>query len=210
MKLIDFLTSNTEDVDLYVDGIDGIAVCSADDIPMLTPLGIEHFKACFDLEVEYNLIEGTDEDYDAMYDYEDGKTEDGGRMYLAWEFISALAGYCSCSDFDKWFDIEHSIKDNFFDTDNNTEVYAVVHSYRDEKNGLDNTSIIGIYASKDTAISVMEKEFANAKQSMIEDEGYEEDELDCNISTDLREIYKSFEYDIRNETFRLFAMPIIR
>lgn len=212
MRLIDFLATNTEDIDLYVDGIDGIAVCPADELPMLTPEGYEHFRDCFDLEVEGNLIEGADEDYDAMYDYEDGKTEDGGRMYLAWEFISALAGYCSCSDFDKWFDesrkFSENLPSNIKEKDKSKIVHALIHTYRDEDNGLDDTELIGIYADIEQARAAMKKEFDNARLSMLEYEGYEEDDLEIIKLPDNMQVYKSFEFDTRSEVFRIFSAPL--
>ena len=204
MKLIDFLANNTEDIDLYVDGIDGIAVVAADDLPMLTPEGYEHFRDCFDLNVEGNLIEGDDEDYDAMYDFEDDKREDGGRMYLAWEFISSLAGYCSVTDFNKWFDMSRKFSENL----PAKQVHVLIHTYRDEDNGLEDTELIGIYADIEQARAAMKKEFDNARLSMLEDEGYEEDDLEIIDLPDNMQFYKSFEFDTRNEVFRIFSAPL--
>lgn len=212
MKLIDFLATNTEDIDLYVDGIDGIAVCPADELPMLTPEGYEHFKDCFDLNVEGYLVEGDDEDYDAMYDFEDDKREDGGRMYLAWEFISALAGYCSATKFEKWFDesrkFSENLPSNMEEKDKSKQVHVLIHSYRDEDNGLEDTELIGIYADILQARAAMKKEFDNARRSMIEDEGYEEEDLEIITLPDNMQVYKSFEFDIRSEVFRIFSAPL--
>ena len=204
MRLIDFLANNTEDIDLYVDGIDGIAVVSADDLPMLTPEGYEHFRDCFDLNVEGNLIEGDDEDYDAMYDYEDNEIGDGGRMYLAWEFLSSLAGYCSVTDFNKWFDVSRKFSENL----PSKQVHALIHTYRDEDNGLEDTELIGIYADIEQARAVMKKEFDNARLSMIEDEGYEEDDLEIINLPDNMQVYKAFAFDTRSEVFRIFSAPL--
>ena len=209
MRLIDFLANNTEDIDLYVDGIDGIAVVSADDLPMLTPEGYEHFRDCFDLNVEGHLIEGTDEDYDAMYDFEDGKTEDGGRMYLAWEFISALAGYCAATDFHKWFDesrkFSENLPSNTEEKDETKIVHALIHTYRDEDNGLEDTELIGIYADIEQARAAMKKEFDNARRSMLEDEGYEEDDLEIINLPDNMQVYKKTRQESR-EVFSLARM----
>lgn len=204
MRLIDFLANNTEDIDLYVDGINGIAVVSADELPMLTPEGYEHFRDCFDLNVEGHLVEGDDEDYDAMYDYEDNERGDGGRMYLAWEFISALAGYCSVSDFEKWFDESRKFSENL----PSKQVHALIHTYRDEDNGLEDTELIGIYADIEQARAAMKNEFDNARLSMLEDEGYEEDDLEIINLPDNMQVYKSFEFDTRSEVFRIFSAPI--
>lgn len=212
MRLIDFLANNTEDIDLYVDGIDGIAVVSADDLPMLTPEGYEHFRDCFDLNVVGNLIEGDDEDYDAMYDYEDNDRGDGGRMYLAWEFISALAGYCSNTNFEKWFDesrkFSENLPSNIEEKNKSKQAYVLIHSYRDEDNGLDDTELIGIYADIEQARAAMKKEFDNAKLSMFEYEGYEEDDLEIIDLPDNMQVYKSFEFDTRSEVFRIFSAPL--
>ena len=212
MRLIDFLANNTEDIDLYVDGIDGIAVCPADELPMLTPKGYEHFRDCFDLNVEGNLVEGDDEDYDAMYDYEDNERGDGGRMYLAWEFISALAGYCSATKYEKWFDesrkFSENLPSNMEEKDKSKQVHVLIHSYRDDDNGLDETELIGIYADILQAKAVMKKNFDNARRSMIEDEGYEEEDLEIITLPDNMEVYKSYEFDIRNEVFRIFSAPL--
>lgn len=84
-----------EDKDICVDGIDDacIAYCGTE----LTPEGEEHFKEALELEVEEGtVISDRDEDYDLAEDQE-------GRLYLAWELLYGAAGYCSCSDFDKWF-----------------------------------------------------------------------------------------------------------
>lgn len=212
MRLIDFLANNTEDIDLYVDGIDGIAVVSADDLPMLTPEGYEHFRDCFDLNVVGNLIEGDDEDYDAMYDYEDNDRGDGGRMYLAWEFISALAGYCSNTNFERWFDMSRKFSENLpsdiEEKNKSMQAYVLIHSYRDEDNGLDDTELIGIYADILQAKAVMKKEFDNARRSMIEDEGYEEEDLEIITLPNNMQVYKSFEFDTRSEVFRIFSAPL--
>lgn len=209
MRLIDFLANNTEDIDLYVDGIDGIAVCPADELPMLTPEGYEHFRECFDLNVEGHLIEGADEDYDAMYDYEDNDRGDGGRMYLAWEFISALAGYCSNTNFKKWFDESRKFSENLpSDIKEKNIAHALIHTYRDEDNGVEDTELIGIYANIVQARATMKKEFDNARRSMLEDEGYEEDDLETITLPDNMQVYKSHEFDIRSEVFRIFSAPL--
>lgn len=214
MRLIDFLANNTEDIDLYVDGIDGIAVCPADELPMLTPEGYEHFRDCFDLNVEGYLVEGDDEDYDAMYDYEDNDRGDGGRMYLAWELISALAGYCSSTNYEKWFDESRKFSENLpsdikeKDKSKQVHAHALIHTYRDEDNGLEDTELIGIYADIEQARASMKKEFDNARLSMLEYEGYEEDDLEIINLPDNMQVYKAFEFDRRSEVFRIFSAPL--
>lgn len=84
-----------EDRDVYVDGIDGIAVVGGE--IQLTPLGMKKFGPVLDMEMEGSCIIGSDEDYDLL---DDGK----GNLCLAWEFLSGMAGMCSCSDYDAWFE----------------------------------------------------------------------------------------------------------
>lgn len=95
------LNARGEDIDVYVDGLDGIAVCPP--IQKLTEVGYAHFAPCLDLPVEGDTIMGTDEDYDELYDYIEEDKGDGGRMELAYEYIRAMAGYCAASDYKKWF-----------------------------------------------------------------------------------------------------------
>ena len=99
--MLHFSNCQEEDRDIYVDGIDGIAVCGGE--IALTSAGMERFGVVLDMEMDGNTIMGNDEDYNNMYDYEEGKG-DGGRLYLAYEFICALAGYCDSSDYTKWFE----------------------------------------------------------------------------------------------------------
>lgn len=92
--LFEFINANECDVDVYVDGIDGIAVCAP---VKLTNKGKRHFAKALELEVKSYTIMGNDKDYE---DLEKGK----GRLVLAWELLKSLAGYCSCENFDKWFE----------------------------------------------------------------------------------------------------------
>lgn len=93
--LFDFINANEEDVDVYVDGIDGIAVCAP---VALTEEGKKHFADALELEVKNYTVMGDDKDYD---DLDNGE---GGRLMLAWELLAGLAGYCSVDDFDRWFE----------------------------------------------------------------------------------------------------------
>ena len=93
---INYLNIKDEDVDVCVDGIDSIAYCVGH---KLTEEGKKYFKDALD--------KCYIEDYDnvVMWDEDDTEDEDGipTCAYLAWELFAAFAGYCSCSDFDKWF-----------------------------------------------------------------------------------------------------------
>lgn len=93
--LFDFINANEEEIDVYVDGIDGIAVCAP---VSLTEEGKKHFADALELEVENYTVVGDDKDYD---DLDNGE---GGRLMLAWVLLVSLAGYCSVDDYDKWFD----------------------------------------------------------------------------------------------------------
>lgn len=92
--LFDFINANEEEIDVYVDGIDGIAVCAP---VSLTEEGKKHFADALELEVENYTVMGDDKDYD---DLDNGE---GGRLMLAWVLLASLAGYCDVDDFDKWF-----------------------------------------------------------------------------------------------------------
>ena len=100
-NLIDSINNANNDVDVYVDGIDGIAVCPP---VSLTEEGRKHFEAVLSLPVEGYCIMGEDKDYDDLSDYDEEDKGDGGRLILAWDFLRSQAGYCPCSDFDKWFE----------------------------------------------------------------------------------------------------------
>lgn len=85
-----------EDHDVCVDSIDSIAVCPP---VKITPVGREYFKQALtaNVIVEYKndshldtYVSGTDEKIDEM----------------AWELLSALAGYCYADSYDQWFEGE--------------------------------------------------------------------------------------------------------
>lgn len=213
MTLIDFLLNNTEDIDLYVDGIDGIAVCPADELPKLTAKGVEKFKECFDLPVDGHLVEGTGEDYDRLADYQDDDEGDGGRLQLAWEFLCALAGYCSQKNFDIWFDEKGDITETFPnpkpESDSAQEYYALVRLSRDERNGIyDAITLIGIFDDIYKAKDAMKRQFDMARAEMIENENYPQGVLDMEISETLMEIYPEYRYDWRHEVFRILSSPL--
>ena len=87
--------------DINVDGIDGIAVESP--VQELTDEGLKHFSPCLDLIMDGDTVTGTDEDYDRLYEFQEEDTGDGGKLQLAWEYLTAMAGYCSTGNYDKWF-----------------------------------------------------------------------------------------------------------
>lgn len=89
-----------DDIDMSVDGTSCyMAVCFGD--IRLTPEAEAEFGECLDkLRVEGAcVVSDNDEDYDLI-------DEDHGLLYKAACFIESLAGYCSCTDYDKWFEGE--------------------------------------------------------------------------------------------------------
>lgn len=93
--------NNTEDdIDMSVDGIGCLMALCFGDI-RLTPEGEAEFGECLDkLRVDGAcVVSANDEDYDLI-------DEDKGLLHKAACFIESLAGYCSCVDYDKWFEGE--------------------------------------------------------------------------------------------------------
>ena len=100
-NLIDSINNAGDDVDVYIDGIDGIAVCPPVNF---TEAGRKYFEAALSLPVEKYCVMGEDKDYDDLAEYEDEDKGDGGRLVLAWELLQSQAGYCLSSDYKKWFE----------------------------------------------------------------------------------------------------------
>lgn len=100
-EFIHYLNCTEKDIDVYVDGIDGIAVCGGE--IALTPAGMAEFGEVLEMEMDGHCIIGNDDDYDILTDYQEEDKGDGGRLQKAWEFLCSLAGYCSCDNYDKWF-----------------------------------------------------------------------------------------------------------
>lgn len=100
-NLLDSINNIRKDVDVYVDGLDGIAVCPPVNF---TEAGRKHFETALSLPVEGYCVMGEDKDYADLSEYEENNKGDGGRLLLAWELLKSLAGYCACSDFERWFE----------------------------------------------------------------------------------------------------------
>lgn len=83
-----------DDRDVFVDGQNAIAVCPP---VKFTPEGMKHFRKALDATVE---VEYKDDSHRDTYvsDDEDGINEE------AWSLLTSLAGYCSESEFNKWFE----------------------------------------------------------------------------------------------------------
>lgn len=95
--------SAEEDVDVQVDGTDCfIAVCFGE--MKFTKEALEYFKDCLDnmYVCENIILSKNDEDY---ADYEE---RGEGRLALTEELLKSLAGYCSCEDYEKWFENEEA------------------------------------------------------------------------------------------------------
>ena len=82
-----------EDHDVTVDGIDAIAVCPP---VKLTPAGRKHFEQALtaNVNVEYSDI------------YQDTYVSDDDEKInqMAWDLLSALAGFCYADGYDQWFE----------------------------------------------------------------------------------------------------------
>ena len=88
------------DIDVYDDVCEelGIAFCGPQP---LTPEGQEHFKEV----MEYNVsIHNNGCETIALVCIDDPETKIWKkRLRKAIEFFESAAGYCACSDYDKWF-----------------------------------------------------------------------------------------------------------
>lgn len=95
-EFLDMVNFFDKDVDVQVDGTDCyIAVCAGVE---LTDEGEKYFKKALALPMDgYCVISKNNKDYD---EYEEKGT---GVLAKAEELLYALAGYCACSDWDKWF-----------------------------------------------------------------------------------------------------------
>lgn len=86
-----------EDCDVYVVGIDSIAVCP----PIkMTPAGREHFKQALTANVEVEYDENDTHRGTYVSDADEKIDE------MAWDLLKALAGYCYTDGYDQWFDGE--------------------------------------------------------------------------------------------------------
>lgn len=101
MTFFEYLSTRTHDVDVYVDGIDGIAFCP--ESFQLTKAGEDKFRDCFQLKMDGDTVVGEEKDYDDLCEFDEENKGNGGRLQLAWEFLCAMAGFCSSKDFVKWF-----------------------------------------------------------------------------------------------------------
>ena len=102
IRLDEYLTACRiigEDRDIEVDRIDSVAYCGTG----LTAEGRKHFEKALALPMYMTedgdicpcVISENDADYDE--DNEDS------ALQLAWDMLYGMAGYCSTTDYDKWF-----------------------------------------------------------------------------------------------------------
>ena len=88
-----------DDRDVIVDGIDYIAVCPP---VKLTPKGRKHFEQALTANVN---VEYKNDSHDSTYVSDD----DEKINQMAWELLSALAGYCYVDGYDQWFEGEEAV-----------------------------------------------------------------------------------------------------
>lgn len=83
-----------DDRDVFVDGNDTIAVCPP---VKFTPEGLEYWRKALGAAVEVEYKDDTHRDTYVSDDRE-------AINEKAWNLLNALAGYCSESKFNKWFE----------------------------------------------------------------------------------------------------------
>lgn len=84
-----------DDRDVTVDGEGTIAVVAP---VCLTPAARTEFGEVLKLRADGDIVLGYhSEDYEA-----------GGTIEEAWRFLTALAGYCSTENYEKWFEGEEA------------------------------------------------------------------------------------------------------
>lgn len=86
-----------DDRDVFVDGIDSIAVCPP---VKLTPEGLEHFKDALGARVLVEYGKGDNGRHEDTYISDTDERNDA----RAWNLLQALAGYCSVDNFKRWFE----------------------------------------------------------------------------------------------------------
>lgn len=101
MKLIEYLQTRTQDVDVIIGGIDVVKFIP--ELFHLTPAGVKKFEPCFDMEVIGDTIIGNTRDWEDFFAYKNENKGNGGRLCLAWELLWDLAGYCSKEQDERWF-----------------------------------------------------------------------------------------------------------
>ena len=82
-----------DDYDVTVDGIDGIAVCPP---VKMTPAGRKHFEQALTANVNVDYSGNCQDTYVS--------DDDEKINQMAWELLSALAGYCYVDSYDQWFE----------------------------------------------------------------------------------------------------------
>jgi len=101
-EMLHYINAMGEDFDIYVDGLDGLAVVGGD--IRFTPAGLEKFSPVFDMPMSAYMVTGTAKDYEDLEAMLEHGRGDGGRLKLAYDLIWSLAGYCSCEQYEKWFE----------------------------------------------------------------------------------------------------------
>lgn len=102
----EYLKNLKTDTDVYIDGTgESCAVCVP--LPRLTEEGRKHFENALKLPMDNDseglVVSNNGNDYTDYAEWEEVGRGDGGPLRLAVELIYSMAGYCSTSDYDKWF-----------------------------------------------------------------------------------------------------------
>ena len=87
-----------DEQNVTVDGIDTIAVCPP---VKMTPAGRKHFEQA--LTANVNVEYKNDSHWDRYVSDAEEKINQ-----MAWELLSALAGYCYADNYDQWFEGEEA------------------------------------------------------------------------------------------------------
>lgn len=102
----EYLRNLKEDTDVTIDGTgQSCAVCVP--VPELTEEGRRHFGPALSLFMDKEsrdlVISNNGNVYTDYAEWEEEDRGSGGPLRLAVDLIYAMAGYCSCSDYDRWF-----------------------------------------------------------------------------------------------------------
>lgn len=87
------------DVDVYDDVCEELAIAFCGPVKLTTE-GFEKFKECLDYPVAYYPEDGF---AIVKVDAPEGIWQK--RLKIVKELFDAMAGYCACSDYDKWFEV---------------------------------------------------------------------------------------------------------
>ena len=91
------LLKEETDIDVYDNVCEDLAIAFCG--PMeLTEAGLHRFGGCLDYEVNIDIDNGC-----AIVDVDGAEGIWQKKLRLVKDLFDAMAGYCACSDYDKWF-----------------------------------------------------------------------------------------------------------